>query len=369
MPLRRPRALGLPRINLGNIEAGAGPAVAAVGPQDYRFGTHAEAMYNYEALKSQVWRSVRTPPSISTSLGSYLTAFPQDPTQLAAQIFPTLRTAPVVSRYISASPQLEERATIQLQPSLAAGATPRIGVYQLAGPIDTTQLSAQYALAATPVVLVSGFLGRYTVAGPQLADLTQQPTLTPSSIGRPSTMPYVVATPQQADLTQQATLSAPVVGRSLAMPFVVGAPQLIDLTQQPVYSAPAVTPPAIFGPTISAFVALPQDDTSLNYSITWTPSTFSPGNPLPPAVSSDGHGHPRDLERELETRLFQSFDTQQPAEPEQSGGYIATPATPVKHAKAAIDVTDVFNAPSNATSTPLAQRYDAEIMAILWMLM
>jgi len=228
----------------------------------YLWGSHALQHGNAEGLKSGVFPSVR-----KGAVAAVAIAFIFAPQQVYTDV-PSFVVAPLVS-----------------------GKTPRT------------------------IPIVSG--------APQLADLTQQAWIQPSVVGtRPRLIPLTTGAPQQVDLTQQAQFSRPPAQLHGAVPATTLAPPQSDPTQiaavvqastraaaiipnpvAPFFSVPpqnenrqesaiwaslragqtpVVIPSLYVWPTVPVS---PQDDTSVNTSIVWTPSTFTPSAPVPPPVA------------------------------------------------------------------------------------
>jgi hypothetical protein len=283
-----------PQIANYALVAGIGFFVAsAVTPQgqanaaEYTFGTHAQAIHQAEGAKSSVWKSVPTPPvavqpsplrfifasqePVDLSIGAWVVGgtqanqgpvpptiltLPQDTTQLAAQIWKSQPAAVVITpnpiaTFFSVPPQTEDRQTRAVWQSLRAGQTP---------PVITSFYAA-----------------------PQQVDLTQQGVIIAS-----------VRTP-------------PAVGP--VPPITIGTPQTDPSQIAPRVWPSVVTPPAIAGVTVWPAIVVPaQFDTSINPSVLWTRSTFSPGitPPVPPVVTetfSGGWEYARRSRKRLEEEL------------------------------------------------------------------
>ena len=162
----------------------------------------------YTDSPSFLWASQRagqTPPIIRQVLGQ-----PQDdPTQIAPQLFPTLRTPPITTgllgTYAATREQFQERPTVTIWPALVSGSRPRIIPQLWAEPqrVDLTQQGAVWAAVFTPPVLQA--LPVWVGTRPQLADFTQQGVIWPPvKLQQGIVRPMVRAAPQLLDLTQPA---------------------------------------------------------------------------------------------------------------------------------------------------------------------
>jgi hypothetical protein len=318
---------------LGFFSASAVTPQGQANASEYQFGTHAAAIHNAEAIKSKVWKSVPTPPVATSQVPRFVSSAPQsvDLTQQPA-IFKSAPTPIVVStplpfRLVQAGPE-------QVDLSISGWVAESAPMFQGAPPAsiwaspqtDPTQIAAQiWKPAATPPA-VSGFLGTY-VSVP--AQIEERPTrqVWPSQISgqTPPVIKSIWAAPQIVDLTLQAVILGPAITPpvvSYAVPQLYASPQLIDLTQQgwirgtapmgqgpvppltfgipqtdPTQIAPSIwqsvpTPPAILGVTVQPNTPVPpQFDTSVNSTVLWTPSTFSPSAPpAPPSVTVSSGG-------------------------------------------------------------------------------
>ena len=225
----------------------------------------------YTDSPSFLWASQRAgqpPPVIPLVLGR-----PQaDPTQIAPQLFPTVRTPPITTgllgAYASTREQFQERPTVTVWPALVSGSRPRIIPQLWAEPqrVDLTQQASIFAsligrLPALPYVAAAG--QAYTDAPSTVrAALFTPPVL--------QALPVWVGTrPQLVDLTQQGTIWPPVkLQQGIVRPMVRAAPQLLDLTQPARYFPQAYAIPitdfgssrnrigAAAGPVLSARLEL-----------------------------------------------------------------------------------------------------------------
>jgi hypothetical protein len=189
---RRPGGLPYPKAQLGPSAPAEGPATAGVPQAEYTFGTHAATIYNAEAAKSTVWRSV---VGVTVAvLGSYVSA----PPQAYADVQPVVQRAvvagntPRIPTFVNAAPQqidLTQQAVISRPTVGPQGPTVRSFT---AGPlqIDLTQ----QAVYVRPLVAAFGILGRVQSAAPQQVDLTLPAVIIPSAPGYSGPPSYDVYT-------------------------------------------------------------------------------------------------------------------------------------------------------------------------------
>lgn len=209
---------------------------SAVTPQgsttsaEYRFGSHALALYGAEALKSKTWPTLRTPPPILTgAVPKSVIVPPQaDPTQIAAVVQPSLRTPPTVA---------------------PGNTTPAFFLQPQADP--TAIQGKVWASVPTPAVITTGLVRPLVLAAAQ-------------------TPPQLVSTAWASAVTPQ--------GSSTSAEYRFGSHALAlhgaESVKSRLFQA-TPTPPAILGVTVSPVPSvLPQADTSVNPSVVW--SVFSP---------------------------------------------------------------------------------------------
>lgn len=244
----------------------------------YTFGTHAAALYNAEAIKTQIYPSVRPPPAgVSTQIGTFINSIPPnvdltiqskfysasanpggfvltwitsgpDPSEYvqlqsrtAASAAASLTPQPVVKSFVSQPPQQDFTLKSSLQPSAPGiqGPTIRPNVPVPPQSIDLTQQS----VFTSPALAFSYALKPYTSA-PQNVDLTIQSVIIPSSPGQQgrTVTPNVPVPPQLVDLTQQSQIYKPLAlpQRPLLTSYF-STPQLVDLTQQSSIYKPLLT--------------------------------------------------------------------------------------------------------------------------------
>lgn len=287
MPIRGP---GWPPGRWPRIPITQQQTVLPVGSlnQDYTFGADAPTVHNAEALKSQVWRSAvaGATPRVPNDY--------QNPPQVYQDVQPVQRgpsLAPTITPTVRLSYQVPQQAyqdsTGQQWNLLLAGATPRVpNDYQVPGQ-DPTQIAAQQWASVTAG---PGFLGKLhtTLEQPQDRPTVSQYTI-PTAPATPSAQPLrtITAGPQLVDLTQQAVYSKPLTGSVPTIGTIHNAYPQQDFTLQAQWSRPALAPLIFTGTIVSPYVTPGQADPSINYSVTFTPSTFSPSAPIvvvPPVV-------------------------------------------------------------------------------------
>lgn len=223
---------------------------------EYVFGAHAGAIDNAEAQKSKTWRPATggavprvcafvaaaplfmdltgtaahfqsAPGFQGTTVAPTAPARPVDPPTLSSSIQPSLRaTATLTGKlgaYLTTDIRPDDRPTVFLWDPFVAGRTPGIGVYQRQDPQPFDLLTVQ----------PSTMPAKFNPQGP--------------------TIRQIGSAPEVRDLVLASSITA-----SVARPIVI------------------VTGPTI-PPQVSSF-AFP--DLTVNYSATFTPSTFAPN--LPP---------------------------------------------------------------------------------------
>lgn len=216
---------------------------------EYRWGGHAIATHLAEAQKSDLWLSVRTPPATLTGpVPPLVLAPPQaDSSQRAAIVQPSLRTPPAITP------------------------NPIAASFFVPPQIDPTQLAARiFPSVATPPTILTGFVRPMVLVAPQ----------TPPQLG--ATAWASAVSPQGSSPSAEYRFG----GHALALYGAEGRKSWL------LQAAP--TPPPT-QPSIRAVPPTPpQADTSVNPSVVWTPSTFSPsGQPLPVVAGITAPvGHP-----------------------------------------------------------------------------
>ena len=266
---------------------------SAVTPQgdtnaaEYLFGTHAQALYNAEAIKSFV-RPSASAPVVQPQLGQYFTLGQQSYVDSVGQVWK----------------------------AVVAGATSQPVPFTQAAP-QLLDLSVQ-AVFQKPLVGPQGSTVRPFTAGPQQVDLTQQAfyrlppeqrqgPVPPFTIGLPqdntyqipasitpaqpaaTTTPNPVSTffsvpPQTEDRPTQLVWQSNVSGQTPpVIPSVYASPQQVDLTQQAQLFQPAIIPPVV-SYAIRQFYASPQviDLTQQGWILGTAPGRQGP---VPPMLS------------------------------------------------------------------------------------
>lgn len=326
-----------PQIADYGLLAGAALIIAsAITPQgranasEYTFGTHAQAVHQAEGLKSQVWGSVRTPPAAAAAPIRSIWAAPQqadltqqaifaktglptgrvpataigtaqtDPTQLTAQVWKSATASaailgPTVSPNAPVPPQFDPSVNpSKLWPSAvtpqgqANAAQYSFGTHALATHQDETLKSMVWKSAQTPPAPSTPMPLRSLWASPELADLSISGWSIGGTLTTQGPVPPISLAPPQTDPTQIAPIVwksqpiAPLSGR--VPPQTRGAPQTDPSQLAPQIWESVPTPPAITGVTVWPAIMVPaQFDTTPNPTALWTPGTFSPGAPIPPA--------------------------------------------------------------------------------------
>lgn len=225
------------------LVAGIGFFIAsAVAPQgqvnaaQYTFGLHAQAIHQAEGAKTSVWKSVPTPPAAAPQSAPLRLVFTsQEPLDLS------------ISSWVIGGTQANQ------------GPVPA-PIITL--PQDPTQPAAQIWKSQPAVV-----------------------------VAIPSQLATFFSTPPQSEERSTRAIwqslqagQAPPTGA--VPPITRGVPQTDPSQLAPQIWKSVATPPAVLGVTVwPTLVAPPQFDTSINPTIVWTPSTFSPGltPPIPPA--------------------------------------------------------------------------------------
>ncbi|MGC3959559.1 MAG: hypothetical protein QM813_16915 [Verrucomicrobiota bacterium] len=277
---------------------------------------------------SSVWGSVRTPPAAAPNpIARWVKTAPQaDPTQVQSQYWePTPAAQGDIVLCVESgaqddltirTPQFFRAATSQVAVSTQLGAR-----VQSAPQVDLTQQSAIWESVTAGT---TGLLGNFLLSVPQKDPTQIQPNIWPSAAAapvvsyRPLSMVQTAPQPNPTQIAPQiwsSAAAAPAVSYN-GLPFVLSAPQA-DPTQLQakfwnaptaqgvlgsyVYSIPQADPtqiqpnvwtttltPPITGFTVPQFQTPPQPDLNINYTVLWTPSTFSPSAPIPPDTSLPG---------------------------------------------------------------------------------
>ena len=204
-----------PRFTPSAVAPLAPSVPGSVPGAEYQFGTHARALADAEARKSQVWAAATgssgwingwvqagpdpseyptlpasfTAASVRGLLSGHLGAFALAPEQAYTNVAPSVghsATAPLVSGSVpSAEYQFgthaaaladAERQKSRLWPSVI-GPSGRLGA-RWAVPEQAYVNPPPWVVAASPKPLSPGRLGTYFTAAPQLLDLTLQPAFT-----------------------------------------------------------------------------------------------------------------------------------------------------------------------------------------------
>jgi hypothetical protein len=242
---------------------------APFGGAQYTFGTHAVALYNAEAVKTQLYPSVRSPPP--PNLGAFVNVPAQsvDLTQ-QSQIYPAAANpGGWILTWITSGPDSSEYIQLQSSISPSAAAPPAQG--SISGPQYTfgTHAAAFYNAEAIKTQIYPSAraptapptnLGAFVNVPAQLVDLTQKSSIQPSAPGIQgvTVRPNIPVPPQSVDLTQQSIVRASSLAVTYAIKSYVTAPQLIDFTQQSIIVASS---PGIQGTTVRPIVQVnPQID-------------------------------------------------------------------------------------------------------------
>lgn len=296
----------------------------------YQFGIHSEAIYNAESVKTNIYKSIITPPPLVNSLGKFINVGPQYDLTLQSQVWESQvqgGLSPVVQHmfvpqqtFDPTLPAVITRSATPQQTIVISPVSPFIFVPQQA--FDPTVQSQFYEPSVTfPGLLITWIgagpdpteyfqlrpntfksvvgtvpqpllLKSYFVGEPQV-DLTIQSQIRRSSPGiqGPTITMNVPVPPQAFDPTQQSVLTKPLKAPPIPGAFIrpiISAPQLADLTQQSRFY-PAVPRPIVVGRTIvpNPFVA-GQVDLTVNGTKVWTPSTFTTPPPPPTLTSPPG---------------------------------------------------------------------------------
>ena len=293
-----------------------------VGSAQYQFGTHAQAIHNAEAAKSQVFSSAATPPATPSALGTQIVTRQELTEQPRSNVFASARAPAVATgvlgKFVYAPEQSQD---LSPRSDIAQTATNPQGYLMpvLSGDENTYVVvpSRIFASAVTPPV-TSGKLGAFIVApesvydrslpsvlnqpwhGPQgavppltyaaeqLLDRTQQAFVSPVPKAAPGIVSTFVYTAEQViDRTIQPVLNQPWHGpQGNPPPLTYAGEQFLDRTQPAVIFQPSLTPPPIAGPTVFPMPPVPpQIDYDINRSVvwTWTPLSVA-GTPPPPST-------------------------------------------------------------------------------------
>jgi len=256
----------------GLIAGFAFVVASAVTPQgqanaaEYSFGTHAQAIYQAEGAKSNIWGSARTPPALSVA---------------------------VPLRSIWASPE-----SVDLSISgWAVG-----GTQANQGPVPPTIFTRQddprqgsalvWKSAFTPPA-IPGVLGKFVSASQtdptQLAAQIQQALVAAPIVANP-TAEFFSIPPQNEYRPTSIVWRSVVTGqRPSVPPFIAGASQTDPSQLAPQIQPALLAAPVILGASVTPIATVPpQFDPSGNTSTLWTPSTFSPSAIIPPSGGGGG---------------------------------------------------------------------------------
>jgi hypothetical protein len=294
------------------LVAGLGFFLAsAVTPQgqanaaEYTFGLHAQAIHQAEAVKSSVWKSVPTPPAAAQPVPQrFIWSAPQSiDLTLQGRIQPSAATPPAAAqpaplRLIFAS---QEALDLSIGAWVVGGTQANQGPVPLPAitlPQDPTQLAAQiWKSQPAAAVITPNPIATFFSIPPQTEERPTRAVWQSLRAGQtPPVITSFYAAPQQIDLTQQSVVivsarTPPAIGP--VPPITIGTPQADPSQIAPRVWPSVVTPPAIAGVTVWPAIVVPaQFDTSINPSVLWTTSTFSPGitPPAPPVVTETFSG-------------------------------------------------------------------------------
>lgn len=375
-------------------------------------------------IVAQVWGPAAAPTTTPSPVANYLIAQGQQYQNLQGQIFSPSATPPAVATQLlgafsQAAPQVADLSISGwiVEPApLAQGAVPP---YQWAAQQPYRHVDASiWKSAVAPAVVVGDVPIRQIVVTQQVY-ATPQPVIFPSASNRagdsigtdyrwgthahtiynaeaqkskiwgPAAAPAVVsyaakqffAAQQFVDRTQQGWIKGTAPGIQGPVPAPIWASPQTNLVQIPAQIWPSVpTPPAILGTTVRPNDPVPgQVDYKVNPSVIWTPSTFSPGNPV---VVDTGHGgqptkkprkktkkyslNPEFLRDKLEIQKEKQFLLDVEQRINELAGIVETkPVTKTqvkKHINAEIGLLSRINALSVAYSVELKSLQDAEVL-------
>jgi hypothetical protein len=265
------------------------------------FGTHSIALYNAEAVKTQIYPSVRPPPVIVSPVSTFINVPAQnvDLTQQSQIYRSASNPSGWILTWITSGPDSSEYIQLQSQLSPSAAVPPVGGISGIQYTFGThaqalynaesvkTQLYPPSRAPTTP----PSNLGTFVYTAPQNVDLTQSSRLQPSAPGiQGSTIRPNTPVPPQVDLTQQSVIiaSSPGIQGTTVRPIVQSLPQ-VDLTQQSIFSAPLLAPPQTSF-ALKSYTAGPQN-IDLTIQSVFVPSspgisgrTVTPNVPVPPQL-------------------------------------------------------------------------------------
>jgi hypothetical protein len=266
----------------------------AVPSAEYVFGTHAAALVNAEAQKSKVWPSAKG--GALPRVAAFVIAAPlfMDLSGSAANFQSSravLATTGKLGNFVSSVQVLPD----QLQPAIQSPQFNPQGAivgWQDASPDYLPNIDSQVWASKVGAVALTGKPPPYQSSGPALIDLSGSGYWSP-----PATNPqgrlqgFTNGAPQFTDLSGYAAITASAFNRQGPTLYQLNsAPPWMELILASWIQSAVPTPPVlIHGPTVSP---LPQayaaPDLTINYSATFTPSTFSPSAVINAIDTHDG---------------------------------------------------------------------------------
>lgn len=264
---------------------------ATVPSSEYLWGTHAVATHNAENVKSAVFRSVAAATVVVTGVAAFISA----PQQAYADVQPFVQkslvsgqTTPVIPRVSGAPQQADLTLQVVFSRPITSPQGPTVRPFT-AAPLQVDLTQQAWLKAPTQV--------RQSAVPPPVWQGQADPSQLASSIWSPASTPVVitpnpiagffVVPPQNEERPTRQVWPSQFAGQTTpVLPFTIGGPQRLDFTQQAMFTPAAITQVVIItGPTVFPNAPVPpQADTTVNPSIVWTPSTFSPSAPTPPPV-------------------------------------------------------------------------------------
>lgn len=258
------------------------PPTGTVAAAEYRWGTHAETLFNSESLKSHVWASAVA--VTATALATFITASPQTQAAIQPAIWESVNAGqpkPLINQ-LRAAPQYDLTPQGSIWEPASAALTSNVPALTFGSPapVDLT-VQGWIRSSATSVQAVPAL----TLGAPGLVDLTTQGWIKKAALGVEGTIvQQFVGGPPALDLTQQGNIweptSAPIVLNAVPA-LISGAPAPVDLTIQG-WIRRAVA--GIQGPTVWQFSSGPAPIDLAWRSSIWRPTSSAIIAAVPPMI-------------------------------------------------------------------------------------
>lgn len=234
--------------------------VFALPAAEYQFGTHQLAIHQSQCF-SFIWKAAAAAVAVASTAS------------------PPLVTNARAPQLFDFTLQADLFAPIPMAQGLV---TPLVRGAQ----DDPTQIAARVfpAARAAPANPIAGFF----VVPPQNEDRPTAVVWGPQRVGQtPPMFRLVQGAPQLLDQTQQGSIFGPAIGPSLPFRSLAASPQFADFTQQGVIFVPGQPATLITGTTVWPIPSVPpQPDLNVNASFVWTQSPLTVAGIAPPPIPS-----------------------------------------------------------------------------------